>query len=86
MYSGEEIGENNDSQNEEEEWPPFRRVGTFDPYSDDPRLAVKKVLLPNLLSIVSNLNNNENIKVYIFVYIKAICLIVIYFQITYLYR
>lgn len=43
VYSGEEIGENNDSQNEEEEWPPFRRVGTFDPYSDDPRLAVKKV-------------------------------------------
>ncbi|VVD04476.1 unnamed protein product [Leptidea sinapis] len=40
--SGEEIGENNDSQNEEEEWPPFRRVGTFDPYSDDPRLAVKR--------------------------------------------
>lgn len=43
MCSGEEIGENNDSQNDEEEWPPFRRVGTFDPYSDDPRLAVKRV-------------------------------------------
>nr|CBH09297.1 putative lethal (2) giant larvae [Heliconius melpomene] len=45
LFSGEEIGENNDSQNDEEEWPPFRRVGTFDPYSDDPRLAVKRVLL-----------------------------------------
>ncbi|XP_045497069.1 lethal(2) giant larvae protein homolog 1 isoform X1 [Colias croceus] len=45
LFSGEEIGENNDSQNEEEEWPPFRRVGTFDPYSDDPRLAVKRVIL-----------------------------------------
>ncbi|XP_041978692.1 lethal(2) giant larvae protein homolog 1 [Aricia agestis] len=45
LFSGEEIGENNDSQNEEEEWPPFRRVGSFDPYSDDPRLAVKRVLL-----------------------------------------
>lgn len=43
MCSGEEIGENNDSQTDEEEWPPFRRVGTFDPYSDDPRLAVKRV-------------------------------------------
>lgn len=43
-YSGEEIGENNDSQTtDDEEWPPFRRVGTFDPYSDDPRLAVKRV-------------------------------------------
>ncbi|CAK1595865.1 unnamed protein product [Parnassius mnemosyne] len=45
LFSGEEIGENNDSQNDEEEWPPFKRVGTFDPYSDDPRLAVKRVIL-----------------------------------------
>nr|CAG4643699.1 EOG090X00I4 [Lepidurus arcticus] len=30
---------------EEDEWPPFRKVGTFDPYSDDPRLAVKKLWL-----------------------------------------
>ncbi|XP_058798890.1 lethal(2) giant larvae protein homolog 1 isoform X2 [Phymastichus coffea] len=30
---------------QEDDWPPFRKVGTFDPYSDDPRLAVKKVLL-----------------------------------------
>ncbi|XP_028043752.1 lethal(2) giant larvae protein isoform X3 [Bombyx mandarina] len=46
LFSGEELGENNDSQTtDEEEWPPFRRVGTFDPYSDDPRLAVKKVIL-----------------------------------------
>ena len=28
---------------EEDEWPPFKKVGQFDPYSDDPRLAVKKV-------------------------------------------
>ncbi|XP_053607282.1 lethal(2) giant larvae protein homolog 1 isoform X2 [Plodia interpunctella] len=43
--SGLEVGENNDSQTDEEEWPPFRRVGTFDPYSDDPRLAIKKIIL-----------------------------------------
>jgi lethal(2) giant larvae protein len=30
---------------EDEEWPPFRRVGVFDPYTDDPRLGVRKVLL-----------------------------------------
>ncbi|CAN7985436.1 unnamed protein product [Ixodes hexagonus] len=29
---------------DEEEWLHFSKVGTFDPYSDDPRLAVKKVL------------------------------------------
>lgn len=29
----------------ESEWPPFRKVGTFDPYSDDPRLAIRKVIL-----------------------------------------
>ncbi|XP_072932199.1 lethal(2) giant larvae protein homolog 1 isoform X2 [Epargyreus clarus] len=45
LFSGEEIGEHNDSQNDEEEWPPFRRVGSFDPYSDDPRLGVKRVIL-----------------------------------------
>jgi len=33
-----------ESDDEEEEWPPFKKVGQFDPYSDDPRLAVKKVL------------------------------------------
>ena len=27
----------------EEEWPPFRKMGSFDPYTDDYRLAVKKV-------------------------------------------
>lgn len=30
---------------EGEEWPPFRKIGNFDPYSDDPRLAVKKLVL-----------------------------------------
>ena len=29
---------------DEEEWPPFKKVGQFDPYSDDPRLAVKKLM------------------------------------------
>ncbi|XP_026317758.1 protein lethal(2) giant larvae [Hyposmocoma kahamanoa] len=69
--SGEEIGENNDSQNEEEEWPPFRRVGTFDPYSDDPRLAVKKVILCPLSGkltiggaaghiVIASLSNSSN--------------------------
>ncbi|CAG2163640.1 unnamed protein product, partial [Oppiella nova] len=31
--------------NAEDEWPPFRKVGTFDPYSDDPRFAVRKIAL-----------------------------------------
>ena len=26
-----------------EEWPPFRKVGEFDPYSDDPRLGIRRV-------------------------------------------
>lgn len=30
----------NDCQNE---WPPFRKVGNFDPYSDDPKLAIRKI-------------------------------------------
>lgn len=39
-----EEGEEEREEDEEDEWPPFRKVGSFDPYSDDPRLAVKKVL------------------------------------------
>ncbi|MEQ2206032.1 hypothetical protein XENOCAPTIV_021330 [Xenoophorus captivus] len=34
-----------DMQQEEEEWPPFRKVGCFDPYSDDPRLGIQKISL-----------------------------------------
>ncbi|KAG5345392.1 L2GL protein, partial [Acromyrmex heyeri] len=37
-------------EDDEDEWPPFKKVGIFDPYSDDPRLAVKKVLLCPLSS------------------------------------
>ncbi|XP_071041650.1 lethal(2) giant larvae protein homolog 1 isoform X2 [Parasteatoda tepidariorum] len=39
------VSEDGEHPAEEEEWPPFRKVGSFDPYSDDPRLAVKKILL-----------------------------------------
>uniref|UniRef100_A0A671S6H1 Lethal(2) giant larvae protein homolog 1-like n=1 Tax=Sinocyclocheilus anshuiensis TaxID=1608454 RepID=A0A671S6H1_9TELE len=37
--------DHNDSltQAGEEEWPPFRKVGCFDPYSDDPRLGIQKI-------------------------------------------
>ncbi|KAK9887726.1 hypothetical protein WA026_000044 [Henosepilachna vigintioctopunctata] len=34
-----------DAEDMEEEWPPFRKTGIFDPYSDDPRFAVKKIAL-----------------------------------------
>ena len=39
-----EDAEEDRDEEDEDEWPPFRKVGSFDPYSDDPRLAVKKVL------------------------------------------
>uniref|UniRef100_A0A8B9MK64 LLGL scribble cell polarity complex component 2 n=1 Tax=Accipiter nisus TaxID=211598 RepID=A0A8B9MK64_9AVES len=37
----------NDNMNPlgEDEWPPLRKVGTFDPYSDDPRLGIQKIYL-----------------------------------------
>ncbi|KAG7460006.1 hypothetical protein MATL_G00216580 [Megalops atlanticus] len=40
-------GDHSDSltQAGEEEWPPFRKVGCFDPYSDDPRLGIQKISL-----------------------------------------
>ncbi|KAM6951024.1 LLGL scribble cell polarity complex component 2 [Aplochiton taeniatus] len=35
----------NSNQGTEGEWPPFRKVGCFDPYSDDPRLGIQKIHL-----------------------------------------
>uniref|UniRef100_A0A8C9MC34 Lethal giant larvae homologue 2 domain-containing protein n=1 Tax=Panthera tigris altaica TaxID=74533 RepID=A0A8C9MC34_PANTA len=39
-----EPGENLNAQGEDE-WPPLRKVGSFDPYSDDPRLGIQKIFL-----------------------------------------
>uniref|UniRef100_A0A8C5XCM4 LLGL scribble cell polarity complex component 2 n=1 Tax=Microcebus murinus TaxID=30608 RepID=A0A8C5XCM4_MICMU len=33
------------SAQSEDEWPPLRKVGSFDPYSDDPRLGIQKIFL-----------------------------------------
>ncbi|XP_069785455.1 LLGL scribble cell polarity complex component 2 isoform X1 [Narcine bancroftii] len=33
------------NQSTEDEWPPLRKVGCFDPYSDDPRLGIQKIHL-----------------------------------------
>lgn len=46
FFSGEDLEEvHPDPEDLEDEWPPFRKIGIFDPYSDDPRLAVKKITL-----------------------------------------
>ncbi|KAM3726151.1 LLGL scribble cell polarity complex component [Dirofilaria immitis] len=36
-------GISDEDSNEITDWPPFRKVGTYDPFCDDPRLAVQKV-------------------------------------------
>ncbi|XP_057666657.1 lethal(2) giant larvae protein isoform X2 [Diorhabda carinulata] len=46
FFSGEDLEEvHPDPEDVEDEWPPFRKTGIFDPYSDDPRLAVKRITL-----------------------------------------
>ncbi|VDM41066.1 unnamed protein product [Toxocara canis] len=40
---GTEEMESDDDLNANTEWPPFRKVGTYDPFCDDPRLAIQKV-------------------------------------------
>eukprot|EP00111_Clytia_hemisphaerica_P008566 TCONS_00025019-protein len=30
---------------DDEDWPPFKKVGNFDPFADDPRFVVQKILL-----------------------------------------
>ncbi|XP_072742817.1 lethal(2) giant larvae protein homolog 1 isoform X5 [Anoplolepis gracilipes] len=51
LFTGEYLGVlEQPPEDDEDDWPPFKKVGIFDPYSDDPRLAVKKVLLCPLSS------------------------------------
>ncbi|CAH1129271.1 unnamed protein product [Ceutorhynchus assimilis] len=48
FFTGDDLDEappSQDPDDAEDEWPPFRKTGIFDPYSDDPRLAVKRVVL-----------------------------------------
>lgn len=33
------------SQELEDEWPPFRKIGSYDPYSDDPQLGIQKIAI-----------------------------------------
>jgi len=35
----------NPNNEDNDNWPPFRKVGTFDPYSDDPKLGIQKIYL-----------------------------------------
>jgi len=45
-----------DQENEDdygEEFPPFRKIGEFDPYSDDPRLAVRKLSMCPLTGAIA---------------------------------
>ncbi|XP_076275605.1 LLGL domain-containing protein l(2)gl isoform X3 [Rhynchophorus ferrugineus] len=47
-FTGDDLDEapvSPDPEDDEQEWPPFRKTGVFDPYSDDPRLAVKRVAM-----------------------------------------
>ncbi len=43
---------NGTNGNVEDSWPPFRKVGTFDPYSDDPKLGIQKLYLCPLREIL----------------------------------
>ncbi|GAB1609901.1 lethal(2) giant larvae protein homolog 2-like isoform X3 [Argonauta hians] len=45
IFSGETAPPDNSAGEAEEEWPPFKKVGSFDPYSDDPRWAIQKIAL-----------------------------------------
>ena len=46
FFASEHEGHDNGAQDAEEEgWPPFKKVGNFDPYSDDPRFSVQKIVL-----------------------------------------
>ncbi|VDN59071.1 unnamed protein product [Dracunculus medinensis] len=41
--SPDDLDEDDDSFEEVSEWPPFRKVGVYDPFCDDPRFAISKI-------------------------------------------
>ena len=44
-FVGEHEGHDSEAREAEEEvWPPFKKVGNYSPYSDDPRFAVTKIV------------------------------------------
>ena len=44
-FVGEHEGHDSEARETEEEvWPPFKKVGNYCPYSDDPRFAVTKIV------------------------------------------
>ncbi|XP_014285464.1 lethal(2) giant larvae protein isoform X3 [Halyomorpha halys] len=45
LVAGDDDLPHSSEEETSDDWPPFKKVGSFDPYSDDPRLAVKKVAL-----------------------------------------
>lgn len=46
LFVSDHEGHDNGAQEVEEEgWPPFKKVGNYDPFTDDPRFAIQKVLL-----------------------------------------
>ena len=45
LFSEEDDDRDRRDRESDEDFPPLRSVGVFDPYSDDPRLAVKRVAL-----------------------------------------
>ncbi|CAL4059773.1 unnamed protein product, partial [Meganyctiphanes norvegica] len=42
LFVSEDLG-GDGAAAEDDDWPPFRKAGLFDPYSDDPRLGIKKM-------------------------------------------
>ncbi|XP_018014313.1 lethal(2) giant larvae protein homolog 1 isoform X2 [Hyalella azteca] len=43
IFTSDELPPDDGAGAEDDDWPPFRKTGLFDPYSDDPRLGIKKV-------------------------------------------
>ena len=53
----------NDSEMGSHDWPPFRKVGTFDPFTDDPRYSSTTFIIQlekSILYLLSHPLSNEN--------------------------
>ncbi|KAL9956887.1 hypothetical protein ACROYT_G038440 [Oculina patagonica] len=64
-FVGEHEGHESEARDAEEEvWPPFKKVGNYCPYSDDPRFAVTKIILSSKAKTLTVAGNGGQVLIF----------------------
>lgn len=64
-FVGEHEGHDSEAREAEEEvWPPFKKVGNYCPYSDDPRFAVTKIIFSSASKTMTVAGNGGQVLIF----------------------